>query len=426
MVEGRGREDDRSQLPCVEQMRQEEPRQRSGHVLYVIGTFPLLTTTFIDRELSTLRDDGVDVRVVSIRRPAGLLSPEQSEAMGDVRYVMPVHPLRLMAALALALATRPIALLRQALRLVSGPHPSLRTRLKTVGHIVLGIYVWGLVRKSPPVRVHAHFVDRATTVAMVVAMLFRTGYSATAHANDIYVDRVLLTEKVSSAVFVATCTGFNAQHLSRLAPTANIQLVYHGLDIERYPTSPVTENGEARIISVAQLKEKKGLTHLISACRELADSDTSFECDIIGDGPLRSQLQEQIVSQGLADRVHLLGPLPHGEVIDRLRASTLFVLPCVVAADGDRDGIPNVILEAMAVGRPVISTTISGIPEAVTDGVSGRLVAPADPVALAAAMADLLESSVMRSEMGAAGRERIEALFEVRRNAIKLEQLLIS
>jgi colanic acid/amylovoran biosynthesis glycosyltransferase len=407
-------------------MRQDGHGPRNGHVLYVIGTFPLLTTTFIDRELATLRDDGVEVGVVSIRRPAGPLSPEQSAAMDDIRYVMPVHPLRLVAALAMALATRPIALLRESLRLVSGRHPSFRARLKTFGHIVLGVYVWGLVRKSPPAHVHAHFVDRATIVAMVVATLFRTGYSATAHANDIYVNPVLLAEKASSARFVATCTGFNARHLSTVAPAANIELVYHGLDIDRYPRSPVTENGEVRIISVAQLKEKKGLTYLISGCRDLAERGVSFECDIIGDGPLMLQLQEQIEGAGLADKVHLLGPLPHDEVIERLRASTLFVLPCVIAGDGDRDGIPNVILEAMAVGRPVISTTVSGIPEAVADGVSGRLVPPADATQLAGAMADLLESPVVRSQMGAAGRKRIEELFDVRRNARKLEQLLTS
>ncbi len=174
------------------------------------------------------------------------------------------------------------------------------------------------------------------------------------------------------------------------------------------------------------MKEKKGLTYLISACRELVDTGVPFECDIIGEGPLRSELEAQIVDQGLEGNVRLLGPLPHDEVIDRLRASTVFVLPCVIARDGDRDGIPNVILEAMAVGKPVISTTVSGIPEAVADGVTGRLVEPADAGGLAGAMADLLDSHATRSQMGSAGRERIEDLFDVRRNARKLEQLLTS
>lgn len=397
-----------------------------GHVLYVIGTFPLLTTTFIDRELAALSERGVDIRLVSIRTPVSHLSPRQMEIMSEVRYVMPVSYPRLLLALVRALITHPVALLGTLIRLVSGDHPSLWERFRTVGHVVLGVYVWSLVRRDPPRHVHAHFVDRAATVAIVVAALLGTGYSATAHANDIYVNPVLLTEKANLARFVATCTEFNKRHLAEVVPGGRVELVYHGLDLGRYEASPVVQDDVGHIISVAQLKEKKGLTHLISACRELVEAGVSFECDIVGDGPLEGQLREQIHAEELEETVHLLGSLPHDQVIERLRVADLFVLPSVIAEDGDRDGIPNVILEAMAMGRPVVSTTVSGIAEAVVDGVTGRLVSPGDAFGLARVVADLLSSPETRSDMGAAGRRRIEERFDVSENARSLEQLLMA
>lgn len=395
-----------------------------GHILYVIGTFPLLTTTFIDRELAALGERGIAIRVISIRRPAGPLSPEQADKMQEVRYMLPVSPFRLVAAVVTAVAIRPVALLRTLFLLVTGPHPSARARLRTIGHVFLGVYVWAAVRRSPPSHVHAHFVDRAAIVAMVVSALLGCGYSVTAHANDIYVNPILLRQKATLARFVATCTGYNARHLSEVAPGARVELVYHGLYPDRFEVS--VEEDAGRVVSVAQLKEKKGLTYLISACRVLADAGITLECDIIGDGPLRHELADQIGALRLDATVNLLGPLPHDEVIDRVRTSSLFVLPSVVAKDGDRDGIPNVILEAMALGKAVVSTDISGIGEAVVDGVTGSLVPPGDIPALADAIGHLLDNPGIRSKMGAAGRRRIDEVFDIRLNARKLEELLTS
>lgn len=171
------------------------------------------------------------------------------------------------------------------------------------------------------------------------------------------------------------------------------------------------------ILAVGQLREKKGLGDLIAACAELTRGGRQFSCVIIGEGPLRQQLQLQIAEAGLSDRLTLTGALPHHQVIESYRQASIFALPCITASDGDRDGIPNVVLEAMAMALPVVSTRHSGVPEAVEDGVSGILVAPGDVTELTDALARLLDDADLRSKMGLVGREIVIERFDVTVNA---------
>ena len=176
-------------------------------VAYVIGTYPLLTTTFIDREIARLREFGVAVTVVSLRRPHGRLSPEQIEANGHVRYVLPVAPLALVLAQLRFGITRPSVYFRTLSYLLTRSHPTVKARLRTILHFGEGVQVADLLRKTPRNNpIHAHFVDRAAIVALVAGRLLERNYSVTAHANDIYVDPVMLPEKIVEARFVATCT----------------------------------------------------------------------------------------------------------------------------------------------------------------------------------------------------------------------------
>lgn len=393
-------------------------------VIYVIGTYPLLTTTFIDREIAELRRRGVDVRVVSIRRTNRPLSATQMASRDDVTYVLPASASKAAVANVRFLIRRPTRYVRTLWRLIRGDHPSARHRGKTVLHFFLGVYVTSLVEPRDPARVHAHFLDRATTVAMVMSGLLGIPYSATAHANDIYVDPVLLPEKVAWSDFVATCTGYNAEHLGSVADAAKVRLIHHGLDLDSYRVRNEVPGGRPAILAVGQLKEKKGFRHLIEACRILESSGRDFVCEIIGEGPLRSMLEDQIRSHGLEDRVRLLGALDHQEVTEHMGRASVFALPSIVTADGDRDGIPNVILEAMAVGLPVVSTRVSAIPEVVLEGETGVLVDPDDPDALAAALANLLDDGEERLRLGRGGRLLVEQSFDIRRNVDELQGIL--
>jgi colanic acid/amylovoran biosynthesis glycosyltransferase len=389
---------------------------------YVIGTYPSLTTTFIDREIELLRRWGVAVHVVSLRRPHQAVSEDQRRLRRGVRYVLPVRPLALLTSHAWWLGTRPWAYLAALVHVVGGPHPSPRRRGRSLLHFAMAVHVARLVQRGPEVdHVHAHFVDRATTVAMVVSRLLGLPYSATAHANDIYVDPVLLPEKLRGASFVATCTGYNASHLASIAGAgAKVVCVHHGLDLDRYEPARAVRAAVPTVLTVAQLKPKKGLADLIDACAELRRRGHDFRCLIVGEGPLRAELEGRIRRRGLGDVVRLLGALDHSAVVEHYRRAELFVLPCVTAPDGDRDGIPNVLLEAMAMELPVVSTRHSGIPEAVEDGRSGFLVEPHDPAGLADAIARLLHDPETGRHLGRRGRAIVLESFDLDANVREL------
>jgi glycosyltransferase involved in cell wall biosynthesis len=390
---------------------------------YIIGTYPTLTTTFIDREITWLRRWEVDLQIISIRRPSGPLSPEQEMLQREVTYLLPVSRRAFVQGHLWFAVRRPQAYFGTLLYLLTRPHPDLRARLRTSLHFGEGVYAAHVLRPLGRNHLHAHFVDRAATVALVASRLLSVPYSVTAHANDIYVNPLLLAEKLSGAKFVATCTGYNQAHLAAIGNghvSHKVSCIYHGLDVSHYQPESRPPSGKPLLLSVGQLKEKKGLAYLIRACRMLKDRGYHLECQIVGEGPLRPALEAQIRQLSLEDTVTLCGALPHPAVVEKYRQATLFVLPCVVSADGDRDGIPNVILEAMAMQLPVVSTRHSGIPEVVEDGVTGLLIPPADEAALAGILSQLLDDPERRHRLGQNGRQTIVEKFSVEQNVRRL------
>jgi glycosyltransferase involved in cell wall biosynthesis len=404
----------------TEDLRQYASRLR---VAYIIGTYPLSTTTFIEREIEVLRRLGVTVHVISIRRPPHNDLAWQGADRPNVRYVLPVRIGALVWNHIKFSIMRPRVYFHTLVRLLSRPHPRAKTRLRTLMHFGLGVHTSQLLRKRYPCdHIHAHFVDRAALVALIAGQLLDKPFSATAHANDIYVDPVLLTEKVAQAKFIATCTQYNETHLRsllRAASARKLRCIYHGLDISEYRPQRRSRKPPL-LLAVGQLKEKKGFGYLLEACRILIDQGVEFTCVIVGEGPLRSALETKIAELSLQHRVRLLGSLPHQAVIEKYKEATTFVLPCVTAANGDRDGIPNVILEAMAMGLPVVSTRHSGIGEAVEDGRSGLLVPPGDSTALAGSLAQLIGDEELRERLGRFARERVVEFFDVEVNVTRL------
>lgn len=398
-------------------------------LVYIIGTYPLLTTTFIEREVTMLRKWGVDLHILSIRQPKRETLSKLTEHQERLTYLLPISFLKFILGNILILTSRPIVYFKTLTYLLSQSHPSLRFRFKTLLHFGEGVYTAYLLNSSRWDHIHAHFVDRAAIVALVVSRFLKVPYSVTAHANDIYVNPILLTEKISNAKFAITCTEYNANHLSRIENGAfrdKIHCIFHGLDASKYQRIKEIQNGSPRILAVGQLKEKKGFTYLIKACRLLIDSGFKFKCLIIGEGPLEPELNNEIQELSLNENVKLLGKLAHDMVIKEYQEATIFVLPSVLAADGDRDGIPNVILEAMAMELPVVSTLLSGIPEAVLNGVNGYLVPPADEVDLASAIAKLLDQPVIQRRFGRNGRNLVVEKFDIERNVRLLHEKFIT
>jgi glycosyltransferase involved in cell wall biosynthesis len=402
---------------------------KNPSITYIIGTYPGLTTTFIDREVIALRAMGVQVQILSIRQPWTKLSAEQEALRKDVIYLLPVKWLSLIISHLMYALTKPQRFFSTFVYLLTRPHPTLRARLMTLIHFMEGVYAAYMIRRAPGQHLHAHFIDRAATVALVASRLLGIPYSVTAHASDIYVNPVLLREKLASAKFVSTCTAYNRSYLSQFGENLfnhKLLCIYHGLELERYVNEPRTNSGRPVIVSVGQLQERKGLGYLVEACGILRDQGVQFECRIIGEGPLRVTLQDQIQRLGLEDLVRLLGALPHEKVIAQYQEATIFALPAILGKDGDRDGIPNVILEALSMGLPVVSTSHSGIPEVIEEGVNGLLVPPEDTQALASALEQLICNAEMRNSFGNAGRQIVADRFNPEKNVRRLFEAFVA
>jgi glycosyltransferase involved in cell wall biosynthesis len=251
-------------------------------------------------------------------------------------------------------------------------------------------------------------------------------FSFTAHAKDIFVsDPDSFPVKLEEARALITCTQYNRDFLSKQYGAlcdGKLHCIYHGLDVSQFKFTlrRNVETDEPLILSVARLVEKKGLGDLMAAAAILRRRGRIFQVEIIGSGPQREALQAQAKQLGLADQVRLLGAQAHETVCLAYQRASVFALPCVIASNGDRDGIPNVLLEAMASGVPVVSTPVSGIPELIESGVDGLLVPPNDPAALAEAIDKLLASQELRESLARAARAKIESSFSLDASAERL------
>ncbi len=267
----------------------------------------------------------------------------------------------------------------------------------------------------------------ATSVVRLAARFAGLPYSFTAHAKDLFhssVNREELSRNLTDAAAVVTVSDYNVEYLRRnFGQTASrVRRIYNGLDFDELG-SPSPQNGKSLIVGVGRLIEKKGFSHLVEACRILVERGRQLECVIIGAGPLQPFLQSQIDRAHLARHVTLVGPRPRETVLSYMRRAAVCAAPCVVSNDGDRDGLPTVLLEAMAVGAPCVTTDVTGIPEAIQDGVTGFVVPQGDPVALAAATERLLDDPELRTRIAARARRLVERQFDVRRNAAELREL---
>lgn len=401
-------------------------------VVVVTGTYPLVTTTFIDREIRFLRRSGVNARILAIRRPHpdAPLSREQRELMADTTYLLPARAGSVVAAHLRALLRHPVRYVTLLARLVSAHHPDVRARVKTVLHFGEGILAADLLRTAAQDvdEVIAHFLDRAATIALIVSEILEKPYCLSVHAGaDVFVRPVLLREKLSGARRVVSCTSKNKEHIASIVGpdlAKTIDVLAHGLDTKDFPVPSGDADAPPIVLSVGQLTRRKGLAHLIAACAELHRRGASFHCRIIGEGPERPELERLIARLALEDVVELLGARSHDEVVREYGQAAIFVLPCVAAPDGDVDGVPNVLGEAMASQVPTVSSDLPAVRELVTDGIDGLLVPAGDEAALVEVMARLLDDPGLRRDLGARGRERVLESFDAETNVQRLMRVL--
>lgn len=285
-----------------------------------------------------------------------------------------------------------------------------------------------VIRERGIEHLHAHFGTRATTVARLAARLSGVSYSFTAHAKDIYYpyeESTGLDEKLRDASQTVTVSDYNLHWLREHYgdSAASTVRLYNGIDLQKFTFTPPDAHADIHILAVGRLVEKKGFCHLIEALRLLRDAGQTLRCTIIGDGQLREALETQIQAAQLECSVTLSGFLPQRDIIAAMRDATMVVAPCIISEEGDRDGLPTVLLEAMALGTPVISTRVAGIPELVIEGETGHCVAPQAPRALADAIAGLAGNPTLRSQFSHTARALIEREFDIDRNAARLREI---
>jgi glycosyltransferase involved in cell wall biosynthesis len=412
---------------------------------YVLMGYPRVSETFIASEVLRVERAGVPLRLFVIKpveeRERGLRHqvveairvqpeylPDTASLTLPLHLWRPAHLRPFLPALRRAARERPRGLLRatamalgQAVRnrraFWAGP------RKVHVKELLQAVALADRLLDAPEVRhLHAHFAHGTTTVTWLAAEIVGLPFSFTGHARDIYADELnpngLLGRKLRAARFAVTCTQANRRHLLQLAPDATVHLVYHGLGadfarlVERVPNGRPAANGRLRVLGVGRLVAKKGFDVLVDACGVLARREVPFEALIVGqDDKHGEDVRRRIAALGLEERVLLPGPMGQAALSREYRRASVFCLPCRVLP-GDRDGLPNVLVEAMASEVPVVTTGVSGIPELVSHEANGLLVPPDEPEALADALVRLHEDRELAGRLARAGSATVRERFD--------------
>lgn len=415
---------------------EETPDGQVARVAYILRSFPRLSQTFILNEILALEQLGLKLHIFALTDPREAIV---QDGVADVRA--PTEYLE-------SAQRRPAAVvLVEHLRVaITSPRRYLGTAAYVLRRsdldagytassrfacFIQAVRLARMLRRGTTVtHVHAHFAHDPTLIALLLKKLTGIGYSFTAHARDLYqIPPASLAERMAEARAVVTCCRANLDYLNDVAPDLTrekARVIHHGIDLDAFrpPEARGSSSRAPLILSVGRLVEKKGFPDLIAACALLKQAGHRFRCEIYGEGPLYDELVRLIARFGAAERVIIAGARTQEDLAEAFRAADVFALTPVVTDDGDRDGIPNVLVEAMACGLPVVSTPVGGIPEVVIHCETGLLAEPHDPPSIAGHLAALLVDAGRRRRLGAAARRAVVNRFDTAANARALAAVL--
>ena len=398
-----------------------------GRVAFVLKGYPRLSETFIAQEIAALEQLGLPILIASLRHPTDTRThPVHAEIRAPLLYLpeyLRDEPLRVLRAW---WHVRRWPGYREALSLWLGDLWRDRTanRGRRFGQALV------LAHELPAdiVRLHAHFLHTPSSVVRYAAHIRGLPWSGSAHAKDIWTSPAWeLREKLADCDWLVTCTGTNRDYLATLSPPGRVELVYHGLDLRRFPPyrqQRPPRDGSApddpvRLLSVGRLVEKKGTDDLLDALARLPVG-LHWTLVHVGGGPLREALQQQAQRLDLDGRIHWRGAMTQDQLIQEYRDADLFVLASRIADDGDRDGLPNVLMEAQSQGLACVASRVSAIPELIDHGVTGILVEPRSLDELAGALARTIAQPALRTSLGQAGQARMSSRFGMQSNLVRL------
>jgi colanic acid/amylovoran biosynthesis glycosyltransferase len=399
-------------------------QQRKLKVAYVMSRFPKLTETFVLFEMIAVEEEGVDVALYPLLRERAPVFHPDSIRFTARAHFQPFLSGPILRSQLVFLRRSPRTYLGTFWRLLRGTWGSLNFFAGALAIFPKVVHAARLMMAEGVDHVHCHFSNHPAAAGFVIHRLTGIPFSFTAHGFDLHVDRRMLCAKVAEAAFVVPVSEYNreliveecGEHARR-----KLSVIHCGVDTRFFSPAETPGNASAfSILCVGKLHEVKGQTHLVEACRLLAEAGIDLVCTLVGDGPDRGALTRQIAEGKLDGRVAILGERNRVEIAALLRSAHVVVAASVPTSSGKREGIPVVLMEAMSAGIPVVASRLSGIPELVEDGVSGLLVPARDPAALASALRRLHDDPALRRRLAQKGREKVLAEFDVRKNAAEL------
>jgi glycosyltransferase involved in cell wall biosynthesis len=386
------------------------PEERGVDLAVLVHEFPKLSETFVLHDLLALEQAGVRLRIFSLRRPEAPVTHDAVRALrAEVHYLPEIDGRRRRLAIR---ATRTLLALRNPKTFMRGMAAVYASPDYSKLRVNQALLLAGQLEAIGAPPLYIHFAHRPATVGRFASLLLGNHFAISAHAVDVWTPSAKeLRAKVRDARVVLCCYEESRAYLARLGRGSTpVELVYHGVAVPE--AVPSHDDGDPVVLAVGRLVPKKGYPTLIEAAGLLRERGIEASFRIAGDGPEWPSLQRLVNERGLGDTVHFLGPLTDTEIGREYERATVFSLACQEMPDGNRDGIPNTVVEAMARGLAVASTTLPSVAEAVEDGVHGLLVPQRDAAALAAALERLLGDRALRESMGAAGRRRVEERFD--------------
>ncbi|MGD1857425.1 MAG: glycosyltransferase [Leptolyngbyaceae cyanobacterium] len=407
----------------------------SMRIGYVVKRYPRYSETFIVNEILAHEAAGTDIHIFALRPPEDTHFQDKiSQVRAPVTYLRKPSQGRVTSAL-VTLSPTPASYFWAEIQETASVLPDIWTKLdyatgERSSVVYQALWLAQEIRRRGITHLHAHFGTVATNVARLAAHFAEVPYTFTAHAKDIFHESVnpeILRRKLRDASTVVTVSDYSVAYLQEQfgQDARKVQRIYNGMDLSELQFCLPTQRAP-KILSVCRLVEKKGLSYLVEACALLRQWGCEFTCQIVGTGDLEQELRSQIQTHNLDDWIEFIGPRPQREVFELMQNAAVFAAPYIIGKDGNRDGLPTALLEAMALGTPCVATDVTGIPEIIQDGDTGLQVAQRDATALAQALQKLLISSPLREHLATQARALVETEFDITQNAAVLRTLFQS
>lgn len=415
-------------MSIIETSKQESEEAPQLKVAYIMSRFPKITETFILYEMLALETLGAKIELFPLLREYQDVIHLEAQKLIARAHFHPFLSLKILWAQWYYICRKPKTYFSLWVEVLKSTFGSRNFFVGAIGIFPKSVRFAYEMEKLNVSNIHAHFASHPAVAAFIINRLTGIPYSFTAHGSDLHVERRMLDKKVAAASFAVTVSYYNKELMvAECGEKARnkIHVIHCGVDPNLFRLQPKTSNGKPiQILCVASFEEVKGHKFLVEASKILRQRDVSFECHLVGLGPLRRAVEAQIQNAGLSDYFRFHGGLPRPDIIKLHSEVDVFVLPSVPTKNGKREGIPIVLMEAMSSGLPVVSSYLSGIPELVENGSCGILLPPGDVPALADALEKLCKDTTLRTKMGRYGRKRILEKFDLTKNSSKLLKLI--